>query len=183
MPSIVTTPATRAASTVAALVATAVLAAPVHAQQREPLAPAEYTVKEDTPRVGSNIRRRVATGSTVPLNRRYEEFTADERASVHGWWENIPAGDEPPFPEDGLKPLHEAVAKVVRKLQVPGRLLLVANVAPDGQVSEVKALESTDAETTKYAATILMLTKFKPAKCAGQPCRMDFPVLYTFKVD
>jgi hypothetical protein len=37
-------------------------------------------------------------------------------------------------------------------------------------------------EQTKSASTILLLTRFKPAICGGRPCRMEFPLLYEFKV-
>ena len=32
-------------------------------------------------------------------------------------------------------------------------------------------------------ANVLLLIKFKPALCQGQPCAMGFPVKVTFKVE
>jgi hypothetical protein len=29
---------------------------------------------------------------------------------------------------------------------------------------------------TKFAGTVLMMTKFKPAMCAGKPCESQFPL-------
>jgi hypothetical protein len=50
-------------------------------------------------------------------------------------------------------------------------------------VSGVKAWGSPSPEMTKFAASVLLLTRFKPAICGGQKCRMDFPLKYLFIVD
>ena len=36
-------------------------------------------------------------------------------------------------------------------------------------------------ELVQYAGMTVMLTKFKPALCQGQPCKMQFPMVFTFE--
>ena len=144
--------------------------------------PPEYVMKSDRPPTGSNIRREEVRGTAVPMDRTYEQLTPEQRAIVHGWYESIAPGDEPPFPTEGTKPIHDAVRKGQAKLLVTGELFLKATVESTGDVSAVKAVGSPSPEMTKFAASVLLLTKFKPAVCGGRPCQMDFPLWYTFHV-
>jgi hypothetical protein len=149
------------------------------AQTTEP----EYAIKQDRPLAGSHIRRDAVRGKALPINRTYQQLSPEQRALVHSWYESIPPGDEPPFPAEGTKPVHDAVRKGQAKLLVKGELMLIATVEASGEVSSVKALGSSSPEMTKFASTILLLTKFKPAICAGQACKMDFPLWYEFRVE
>ena len=143
----------------------------------------EYGVKVDTPATGTNFRRHVLKPMTVPINRRYSELTPDERRLVHAWWESIPAGDEPPYPEAGMKPILEGLKRAQETDPVNGELLLIASVDANGKVSQVRAAVSPAEKMTRFAATLLTLTKFKPAVCDGKPCAMDFPLNQHFLAD
>lgn len=143
---------------------------------------AQYGVKGDA-RTGSIIRRQEIKSNGVPINRSWQRLKPEEQAIVRGWYQNMPAADEPPFPEDGLKAIHEAILRGKEKRGVTGELDLAATVEANGKVSSVKAYKSPDAEMTQYVGTVVMLTRFKPAVCSGKPCRMDFPVTYKFDVD
>jgi hypothetical protein len=148
------------------------------AQTTEP----QYSIKFDHPPAGSLIKRAAVRGHALPFNRTYEQLTPEQRALLHGLYESIPPGDEPPFPAEGTKPIHDAMRKAQAKLLVRGELTLIATVEANGEVSSVKAIGSPSPEMTKFAGTILLLTKFKPAVCSGQPCKMDFPLWYEFRV-
>ncbi|MGO5000515.1 hypothetical protein [Oceanisphaera sp. W20_SRM_FM3] len=137
-------------------------------------------VRIDTTSVLSRIRKFAILPGPIPLDRRYQEFTAEEKARVHAAYERIPDGDEPPFPADGLKPVYDALLKGQEHLMVAGKLRVVATVDAAGTVQSVAAFESPAAGVTRLAATILMLTKFKPASCTGKPCQMDFPLEFEF---
>jgi hypothetical protein len=143
----------------------------------------EYGIKFEDPPAGSGIRREAVRGSRVPINRTYRELTPEQRAIVHGWYESIAPGDEPPFPAEGMKPILDAVRKAQAKLLVTGELFLIATVEKTGEVSSVKAVGSPSPEMTQFAAAVVALTKFKPAVCAGQPCKMEFPLCYVFRVE
>jgi outer membrane biosynthesis protein TonB len=109
-------------------------------------------------------------------------MSPEERDAIHRYYEKIETGDEPPFPAEGLRPVHGAVAKAQQKLLVTGQLILLASVGPDGNVTEVKAIGSPSPEMVQAAGSIVAFTKFKPALCKGKPCKMDFPFVFNFKV-
>jgi Gram-negative bacterial TonB protein C-terminal len=161
------------------LVVLASLAAPALFAQPSP----QYNIKNSDPPIGSNIRRNITEGSHIPINKTYSEMSSEEREAVHRYYEKIETGDEPPFPTEGLRPVHSAVAKAQQKLLVTGKLVLLASVGPDGNVAEVKAIGSPSPEMVQAAASIVALTKFKPALCKGTPCKMDFPFIFNFKVE
>jgi len=160
------------------LVALASLTAPVCFAQPNP----QYGIKDPSPPLGSNIRRNITEGSHVPINKTYSELSPEEREAVHRYYEKIETGDEPPFPAEGLQPIHSAVAKAQQKLLVTGQLVLIASVGPNGNVTEVKAIGRPSPEMVQAAGSIVALSKFKPALCKGQPCNMDFPFVFDFKV-
>ena len=80
----------------------------------------QYGVKDSDVRTGSSIKRYVAQGSRIPINRTYAELTPQEKALVNEYYESVELGDEPPFPLAGLRPIHSAVAQVQQKLLVSG---------------------------------------------------------------
>jgi len=149
-----------------------------HAQSQKP----EYGIKEDQPTTGSSIKRYVVTGSVVPINKRYGEFTAEEKATLNQYYESIAQGDEPPFPAEGLRPIYDAVRKAQAKLLVNGDLTMLATVSAEGEVIEIKAIGSPSTEMTQFVASVLFMTKFKPAVCGRKPCTMQYPFAYSFRV-
>lgn len=155
--------------------------AAAQAQAPAPAPAPEYAIRETDPRTGSNIRRSLIKGSPIPINKRYEELSAEEKNSLNQSYESMGPGDEPPFPADGLKPIHQALAKAQQKLLVRGEIVLIATVAPDGNVAQVRAVGSPNAEMARFASTVLLLTKFKPARCKGEPCKMDYPFRFDFE--
>ena len=144
--------------------------------------PSDYTIREDEPRVSSHIRRILMESKTIAVNKRYHELSAEDRSKLHSWWESVPEGDEPPFPAHGLKPIHSAMLEAQSILMVEGDLYLVATVDSNGDVSQVKAVGSPSPEMTKFAASVIGVTKFKPAICSGKPCQMDYPFSYRFTI-
>lgn len=143
----------------------------------------EFGIREEEPRTGSMIKRYIVYGSALPVNKRYHEFTPEEKALLNQFYEKIEPGDEPPFPVDGLRPILEAVQKAQAKLLVQGDLILLVEVAANGEPTQVKAIGAPSPEMVNFAASLLLVTKFKPAICSGQPCKMEFPFRYNFRVE
>ena len=79
-----------------------------------------------------------------------------------------------------LRTLFDPIGKAHAKLAQSGTLRVVAIVGKDGQVIEARILESPSEQLGQFAARLLMVTKFKPALCSGQPCRMEFPLNVQF---
>jgi len=145
-------------------------------------APTDYTIREDEPHRSPRILHTLLRTESVAINKRYHELSAEDRATLHSWWESVPVGDEPPFPAHGLKSIHSAMLKAQSMLSAEGDLLLIATVDSNGDVIQVKAIGSPSPEMTKFAASVIGMTKFKPAICGGKPCEMDFPFSYKFTV-
>ena len=154
-----------------------------NARGDDALPPAQYFIKQEQASTGSNIPRRVYQGSEIPINRTFAQLTSEERQLVKSQYESIADGDEPPFPANGLRPIYDAIAKIQGKLLVTGLLSMHADIDATGTVTGVSVYRSPDQKLTEAAATVLMLTKFKPAVCGGNPCKMAFPLRVTFKVD
>lgn len=161
------------------LLAVAVVLPPAAGAQ--PATP-EYTIKDDRPRTGSHLRRDAIKGFGIAVNLSYAELPPADRQRLHSIYERMGEGDEPPFPLAGLTSIYEPLRKVQDKLRERGELSLVATVDSTGQVQEVKVFESPSARMAAFAAQVLTLTKFKPAKCGGVPCVMEFPVWLTLGI-
>lgn len=142
----------------------------------------EYSIKEDQAVTGSYIRRTEVSGARVPVNLPYDQLSPADRQVLNSWWEKINDGDEPPFPLGGLKAIIDPIRKGQSQLVDNGELFIVATVKSNGTVANVSMFESPSDAMTQFAAKVLLLTKFKPAKCAGVPCQMDFPFRINFTV-
>ena len=112
----------------------------------------------------------------VPLNLRWEQLNDAQKAVVRGWYVDMPAGDEPPYPRAGLRPVIEAVWQGQRRMLETGELLVVATVDGRGEVQEVQAFGTPNKALIDYISRVVIQTRFKPAVCGGTPCRMDFPL-------
>ena len=131
---------------------------------------------ETTSETGTIIKKEVRWDSKIPLNKSYGQFTAEQKEYFHAMYESLKPGDEPPFPLDGLKPIINAINKGQSLVRARGELNLTVTVGPDGKATEVADYGSTrNDEILKFAASILLLTKYKPAICSGRPCTMQFP--------
>lgn len=132
---------------------------------------------EPTLDTGTIIRKDMRWSSKIPLNKTYGELTDSQKKELHSMYESMPPGDEPPFPVEGMKPIFNAIKAGQEKLLARGILNLAVTVNPDGTAKQVVDLGSTkNREMTQFAATVLMMTKFKPAVCKGAPCESQFPI-------
>lgn len=128
-----------------------------------------------TQSTGTIIKKDIRWESKIPLNKTYGELTDEQKAELHKMYESLPAGDEPPFPEAGMKPIFNAIKKAQRILQSRGTLDLAVTVGPDGKAIKVENFSSVrTGQMTDHAQEVLLLTKFKPAVCHGEPCTMQF---------
>ena len=137
-------------------------------------------IEQDAPNTGSMLKRKVMRGGSLPVNKRYEQFSDDEKQLFHDRYERIEPGDEPPFPADGMRPLFDAIIKANQRLDARGVLYLVADVDAAGVVTNVSVESDTDQRMIEFAARALLVTRFKPAVCKGRPCKMQFPLAFEF---
>ena len=130
----------------------------------------------DAPRLGSVF----PANDLIPLRKRYAEFTPQEKAALNSLYEGMPAGDEPPFPAEGLEPLIDRIRRGMAGRGFEGRgfeghVQIAVTVSPAGKPLSVKLIRYPDMQTAKFVAHVLMTADYKPALCAGVPCQMDFP--------
>jgi hypothetical protein len=144
------------------------------------LPPPIYELKQETATTGSRIPRKQVWTSKIPLNRTYAQLTPDEQAAVKSAYEAMAAGDEPPYPEDGLLPIFKAVRTISDYRFSPGEVSIFVDVDSKGEAVGASIIKSPDAKLTTALANVLMLTKYKPAVCGGTPCRMSYPFRITF---
>ncbi len=142
------------------------------AQRSEPSA---FGIKSDTAPLGTRIKDdRVIL--RVPPERSYAELTSEQKARVKAVYHEMAPDDEPPYPVGGVKLLYTAISDAQKVALVEGQLLLVANVASDGKLVDVKVYKTPSEDLAKAISSFLLIQKFKPAVCAGKACAMEYPI-------
>lgn len=128
---------------------------------------------------GTILRKQPKWNSNIPLNKTWDQLTPEQKAELASLYESMPAGDEPPFPIQGMRPVFNNIVKGQRIVRARGQLNMVVNVSPEGEAVEVidkGGVGGPNArEMTQFAQSVLLMTKFKPAVCSGKPCKSQFP--------
>ena len=140
-----------------------------------------YSLRQEAPSTGSNLRREIAGGSVVPVDKKYSELTREEQLLVKSQYDQMGPSDEPPFPLNGLAPIYKAIATGQNKFLATGNLVLFVSINEKGDATSVSVLSSPDPEMTRFAASVLLVEKYKPALCNGAPCAMQFPFRIALK--
>ena len=137
-----------------------------------------FTLKGETQ---SGARQQsVDAHASVPFNKRYYEFTEAQRELYRARFDSISATQVPPFPRNGLqdvyRPLMDANERGAR-----GFLNVNVEIDARGQVSNLTVLDAPNKQLAAASAEILRNTKFDPGYCAGEPCKMTFPVQINYR--
>ncbi len=136
----------------------------------------EFVLKEDRPKTGSIIKRAAVQSSAIPVNKAYHELSTAQKNIIKSRYENMAENDEPPYPIDGTAPGYKAVHQAIQKIRVShGHLSLLVDVNSDGVAENVHIMETPDEKLGEFAAKVMLLQKFKPAVCGGEPCKMQYP--------
>lgn len=129
--------------------------------------------------VGSMLPQEIIRAA-VPFDGSYAELNAEQKATLAADYENLPAGDEPPFPQYGLRHMLKPVVRFADTYSPVGRLVASVEVDPQGHATEVKIYKSPDPQLTRVIAAALQFEPFKPGVCHGQPCRMSYVLRLDF---
>jgi hypothetical protein len=135
----------------------------------------DYRLKRDEPEMGSHIRKTYAWSRLIPLDLPYHRFTLEQKLALKSMYEPMPEDDEPPFPQDGLRPIIQSLSRLIGGLGIEGQVRVHVTVSADGHATEFRFYKMPDERTGRAVAHVFTQTTFKPARCAGQPCQMDFP--------
>lgn len=134
----------------------------------------KYTVKHDIASLGSVTRPDAARGVNVPPALGYEQLSPEQQARLKNSYPALAPGDEPPYPVHGPAEFFKAVSILTGTLQQSGTIYLYVLVDKTGKVSNVTAIGLNDPEARKLLGTAAALVKYKPARCAGEPCDMVY---------
>ena len=134
----------------------------------------QYVYKNDEVRLGTHIPTNM-TVTDHPIDVPYDDLLPEQKASWKSQYLAMPADDEPPYPVVGLKRTMKAVLKAAQRTDTDGDIDAVVVVRDDGTPDSVSILKAPTHKLGTFVAQALMLEKFKPAKCAGKPCAMEFP--------
>lgn len=127
----------------------------------------------DQPRTGSHLRRNVAF-APIPFDKRYADLSEAQKGVVRAAYEHMAADDEPPFPANGLGPIFRVLARLEKRALHPGPIKASVTVDPAGTPLAVRILTAPDDELGDFIGKLLLLERYKPARCAGQPCGQEF---------
>jgi hypothetical protein len=133
-----------------------------------------YTMKEDQARVGSNLRRENIFAQ-VPPEKNYGDLTEEQKNQVKSAYASMGPDDEPPYPIGGPGASLKAAVEIVQRLQSTGMIDIGVTINASGKPESIKVYETPDAATAKAVATVLVMQKYKPAMCKGQPCTQEYP--------
>ena len=150
----------------------------VHAQEKE--AP-QYSLKQDEPRTGSNLKRTTLKGGPVPFNLRYSELTAEQQGFVKSEYEHLGPSDEPPYPVDGMTLIYKSMVKAQKAFNPIEDISAAVDIDSLGDAKSVVFFGKPDPNMKQFVASLLMLQKYKPAVCGGVPCNMQFPFRMRFE--
>jgi len=131
---------------------------------------------------GTRFGRAAMTSPGMPLNRRYPELDAAEKALVRANYEGMPEADEPPFPAEGLLLIFTELHTGAEQGLPRGLLAVVVDVGSNGKVQHAESFGKVDADFARFAASVLARTPFKPGICAGKPCAMQYVLRIHFGV-
>lgn len=140
----------------------------------------DHVLRKDDAFTGSNIKKNVPWNGPA-LNKRYHELSAEDKTNIKLSYKGMSAEDEPPYPLEGMRSIVAAADKIQQKLLVDGDLQLEIEIDEMGDGDSVRILKTPNKKLAELMAAVLLLSKFKPAICSGQPCKMNYYFSLTFK--
>ncbi len=123
---------------------------------------------------------RAAAQNLLPLGKNYEQLSPEQQAIVRADYEQLPAADEPPYPIGGLAGIRQQLTKAQGKMRSDGPVTLLVTVDASGTAKSVAVYESPDINATRVSTFAVMTAKYKPGKCGGVACRMDYRFDFCF---
>src|ERR1700759_5024086 len=101
---------------------------------------------------GPEVKGYPGATATVPLEKRYEELTPEQKKAVLSHYGNLPPGDEPPFPAEGIGSVVRQVSDLQRKRLAEGPTDMVVRVDAKGEPTSVAVYANADAKMNEALA-------------------------------
>ncbi|HJU99380.1 MAG TPA: energy transducer TonB [Burkholderiaceae bacterium] len=151
-------------------------------QPQQPVERPTYGIRQDQPSLGTHIKQDASYGFEVPPALRYEQLSPEQQQLVKEPYKILLEDDEPPYPLKGIQAISRAFTAMHERARVRGQFRLLTQIDSEGQPTSVTVLEAPEPELGRIAASILMVTRFKPARCGGQPCAMRYTYNMKFEI-
>lgn len=113
----------------------------------------------------------------MPPWKGYEQMTPEEKDLVRSSFSSLGPNDEPPYPVGGLHAILRAAQRDLDPSTAGSVVHVVASVNASGSVESVQVRSAPNSSMGIRLAALLKKSAFKPARCQGEPCAMDFPLL------
>lgn len=141
-----------------------------------------FTLKEYD---GRSIRqhRRVVSESTFPPDISYDRFTPEQKRAFNMQYPALEDGDEPPYPLQGQLEIIKVIRALQKTFEVEGDVDVYVTVDSKGEAESVKTIGLDNKDARRALAAAAGVIKYKPARCAGQPCRGIARVRYSLTWD
>ena len=118
----------------------------------------------------------------LPIDKRWEELLPSQQALFkRSWYESMPEADEPPYPLNGPAEILSDIIKVQKALAMSGVLFATVPVDETGKGVQVTFHRIPDESLREVLGYALLRPQFKPAKCNGRACVMEYPVTASFE--
>lgn len=129
----------------------------------------------------TNVVQDSAAPFRISLYKTFDQLSATELNALRAMYQGLDPKDEPPFPLQGYKPIVDELLKIQQASGVLGRVFATVLVDENGVGQSVSFYEIPDQQLSKVITFVLIKkTQYKPARCSGQPCKMNFPFLFDF---
>lgn len=145
----------------------------------DPAAPHTYRVTDVL--IGSLVPQNIIEGP-LPFDATYAALTPEQKAVLFSDYESLGAGDEPPYPLYGIRHLVKPLVPLIETYDITGSVLAAVKVDSRGNGVDVTVYQSPDPQVSRLVTASLLFDKYKPARCNGQPCSMQFVLRADFPV-
>lgn len=130
-----------------------------------------YSLRGEAP-MGSKFRP-IEVQSLIPFNKEYSELT-DHQRRIYRASLNLADDQTPPFPKGGTRTIYKPLIKGHERVSRGGDLTIIASISEKGATEKVAIYHSPSKQITELVHSVFFATKFDPATCAGEPCKMDY---------
>ncbi|MNM18950.1 MORN repeat protein [compost metagenome] len=146
-----------------------------------PISTQRFQVKHHQASVGSHLADVAASGYIVPPEKSYARLTPDQQRVVkHAYYPVLQEDDVPPYLANGNAELSRTLSSVVGRLDKVGEIHANVSVDEQGTPRSVALLKVPSRQAGEMVASVLMLAKYTPGRCGGQPCAMAVPFRFSF---
>ncbi len=130
------------------------------------------------------LEKHAPPGHATPMAATWEAMTPEQKNRARHVYPALDDRDEPPYPLEGMGAFQKAVGALYRKIpEYEGDGVVYVTVGADGVPTSVTTYGVTHQEFGRYLSMVAMMQRFRPARCAGTPCAMTFPMRFLFTLE